>query len=448
MYDLAIIGAGPGGYVAAERAAINGLKTVLIEKDALGGTCLNRGCIPTKSLLAGAKVYRHSLDSAAMGITGNDVKYDLAAAMHWKDQTVSRLVQGVEFNMKKAGVEVIRGSAFLESPKSIKILETDSLVHAKNIIIASGSEPSRVAIPGIEKNDLVLSSQDLLCLKELPKSIVIIGGGVIGVEFASYFSSLGAKVSLIEMLPEILPFMDAEMTGIYRRTLKAVSIITNASVTSIEGGIVNYIKEGSLSNADGEIILVATGRKPAITGLGLEKIGISTGPKGILTDECCKTNVPGIWAIGDVTGKSFLAHSASAMGVAIADMLAGKKASIAWHAMPWVVYGDPEAAGVGMTEKEAINAGYDIKKVSIPARANGRFMAEKGISGHGLVKLVADKNDGTLLGAHLLAPYASEIIWGMQYAVMNKARVHELLNIIFPHPTISELFYDALKALV
>lgn len=446
MYDLAILGAGPGGYTAAERAASAGLKTVLIEKDSLGGVCLNRGCIPTKSLLAGAKVYRHSLDSTNLGVSVKDVHYDLGTAMAWKDQTVSRLVQGIEFTLKKAGVEIVKGSGKLIGSNSISIQETDTGIEAKNIIIATGSEPARPPIPGIEGNKLVLSSNELLCIKELPKSITIIGGGVIGIEFASYFSSLGVKVSVIEMLPEILPFMDAEVTNVYRRTLKGVSIITNASVTNISGGIVTYRKEEAESSVEADLVLLATGRKAVTKDLGFESIGLEYGPKGIVVDESCRTNIPGIWAIGDVTGRSLLAHSASAMGMAVADTIAGKKSNIPWDAIPWVVYGDPEAAGVGMTEKEAVNQGYEVHKASIPARANGRFMAEKGVSAQGLVKLLEDKRTGRLLGAHLAAPYAGEIIWGMQYAIMNKAGIKDLSKIVFPHPTIGELFHDAIKA--
>ncbi|HPM71373.1 MAG TPA: dihydrolipoyl dehydrogenase [Spirochaetales bacterium] len=453
MYDIVILGGGPGGYVAADRAAALGLKTALIERDALGGTCLNRGCIPTKSLLAGAKTYRHAIDSAQMGVTCQGVSYDLAAAMAWKAQTVSRLVQNVEFMMKKRGVEVIRGTGRLTGASSLAIAETGLAVEGRHIVVASGSEPARPPIPGVAGNPKVVTSDELLAIDRLPESIVVIGGGVIGIEFAAYFSALGVKVTVIEMLPEILPFMDAELAAVYKRALKGVTIATGATVTCVEGGSVRYRKGDAAeeTTATGELVLLATGRRPVLAGIGLEAAGVDFSPKGVKVDDSCRTNVPGVWAIGDATGRSLLAHSASAMGRAVAELVASGDAkcdaNLPWKALPWVVYGDPEAAGVGMTEAEALAAGYDAVKSSLPARANGRFVAERGVTGHGLCKLVADKASGRLLGAHIVAPYAGEMIWGMQYAIARGATIGELERTVFPHPTVSELFHDALSAL-
>lgn len=457
MYDIVILGGGPGGYVAADRAAALGLKTALIERDALGGTCLNRGCIPTKSLLNGAKTYRHAIDSTAMGVSCQGVSYDLAAAMAWKAQTVSRLVQNVEFMMKKRGVEVIRGAGRLTGASSLSIDETGLTVEGRHIIVASGSEPARPPIPGVAGNPKVVTSDELLAIDRLPESIVIIGGGVIGIEFAAYFSALGVQVTVVEMLPEILPFMDAELAAVYKRALKGVTIAVGAAVTGVDGGSVRYRKGDAAeeSTATGELVLLATGRRPSLAGIGLEAAGVEHTPKGIKVDDSCRANVPGVWAIGDATGRSLLAHSASAMGRAVAELIAAgeatreatREATIPWKALPWVVYGDPEAAGVGMTEAEAKAAGYDAVKSSLPARANGRFVAERGVAGHGLCKLVADKASGRLLGAHIVAPYAGEMIWGMQYAIARGATVDDLERTVFPHPTVSELFHDALSAL-
>lgn len=449
MYDVVILGGGPGGYVAAERAAAAGLKTALVEKDTLGGTCLNRGCIPTKSLLNGSKTYRHAQDSAAIGVVCGEIRYDLAAAMAWKAQTVSRLVQNVEFLMKKRGVEVFMGHAELVSPGSVKVSGLASPVEGRNLIIASGSEPARPPIPGATGNPRLVTSDELLSLSELPASIVIIGGGVIGVEFATWLSALGVKVSIVEMLPEILPFMDAELASVYRRTLKGVGIVTGARVSGISDGTVTYQKgdDGVEQSLSGDLVLMATGRRPLVQNMGLEAAGVECSARGIKVDDECRTNVPGIWAIGDVTGRSLLAHSASAMGRAVAENLAGRKAVIPWKALPWVVYGDTEAAGVGMTEADAKAAGLETVKASLPARANGRFIAERGVTAHGLCKLVAEKSTGRLLGAHLLAPYAGESIWGMQYAIARGASVADLEATVFPHPTVAELFHDALSAL-
>ncbi|MBU0928464.1 MAG: dihydrolipoyl dehydrogenase [Spirochaetes bacterium] len=449
MYDVVILGGGPGGYVAAERAAELGLKTALVEKDALGGVCLNRGCVPTKSLLNGSKAYRHALDSAAIGVSCGDVRYDLAAAMAWKAQTVSRLVQNVEFLMKKRGVEVIRGTGRLASADSIAVEETGMDLRGKSLVVASGSAPARPPIPGAAGNPLVVTSDEILNIGTLPTSLVVIGGGVIGVEFAAYFSALGVKVSIIEMLPEILPFMDAELAAVYKRTLKGVAIATGATVTSIEGGAVRYRRGAGAEDetVSGDLVLLATGRRPALSGLGLEAAGVEYSAKGITVDDACRTGAPGVWAIGDATGRSLLAHSASAMGRAVAESLAGRASSVPWKALPWVVYGDPEAAGVGMTEAEALSAGFDVVKSSLPARANGRFLAERGLAAHGLCKMVADRASGRLLGAHIVAPYAGEMIWGMQYAIARGATVAELRSAVFPHPTVSELFHDALSAM-
>lgn len=447
MYDIVILGGGPGGYVAAERAGSLGLSVALVEKDALGGTCLNRGCIPTKSLLAGAKRYRHALESEAMGIRVDGARYDLAAAMEWKNQTVKRLVANVDFLMKKHKVDVIKGTGELASASSVRVQESGQVLEGRHIIVASGSEPALPPIPGLAGNPSVLTSAELLNLKELPGSLVIIGAGVVGIEFATYFSALGVGVTVLEMMGEILPFMDAEAVGVFRRSLKGVTIHTGARVTGIEGGVVSYTKGDDNGSVTGDLILAAAGRKPLVSGLGLEAAGVQFGPKGIVVDDQCRTNVPGVWAIGDVTGRSLLAHSASAMGRAVADAIAGKTASVPWKALPWVVYGEPEAAGVGATEAELKAAGVEYAKSSLPARANGRFLAENGMGAHGMCKLLADAETGRLLGATVVAPYASELIWGLQYAIAQGAGVGNMDAVVFPHPTVSELIHDALGGL-
>lgn len=464
MYDIAILGGGPGGYVAAERAGALGLSVALIEEDALGGTCLNRGCIPTKSLLNGAKRYKHALDSAAMGVSVSGASYDLEAAMKWKDATVSRLVANIDFLMKKHKVELIKGRGRLErapasgsptgaaAPAMIRVEGRGEPVMARHVVVATGSSPARPPIPGAEGNPRVMTSDEILSLKKLPASVVVIGGGVIGMEFANYFSALGIPATVVELLPEILPFMDAEAVGVYKRTLKGVSLVTGAKVTGIEGGAVRYEKAAAgdaavQGVAEGELILLATGRRPRVAGIGLEELGIEHSSKGIVVDDACRTNVPGVWAIGDVTGRSLLAHSASAMGRAVAKLIAGREASVPWQALPWVLYGEPEAAGVGKTEDELKAAGVDYAKVSLPARANGRFLAEYGMSAHGLCKLLADRTSGRLLGATVVGPYAGELIWGLQAAMARGATAAELERAVFPHPTFSEIVHDALGGL-
>ncbi|MCX7024053.1 MAG: FAD-dependent oxidoreductase [Spirochaetes bacterium] len=361
MYDIIIIGGGPGGYVAAERAGARGKKVLLVERDSLGGTCLNRGCIPTKSLLNAAKHLKHATDSAALGVHAESVRFELAEAMAWKDQTVEKLRQGIEFRMKKHAVDVIRGSARFDGP-------------------------GRIVVDGEDRS----------------------------------FES-----------PHL------------RRSRRGMAIETGARVEAIEDGTVHYSKDGQAKTASGDLILIATGRKPEFAGLGLETAGVAFSPKGIDVDDCLRTSVPGIWAVGDATGRSLLAHSASAMGEAAVDGILGNPRPIAWNAIPWVVYGNPEAAGVGLTEEDATLRKIDYAKVTVPARSNGRFVAENGIAGNGCVKLLAEKGSGRLLGVHAVDPYAGEQIWGAQPLVAAGAAVGELRGMIFPHPTVSELLRDA-----
>jgi dihydrolipoamide dehydrogenase len=442
MYDLIILGAGPGGYVAAERAGAAGLKTLLIEKAELGGTCLNVGCIPTKSLLAGAKLYKHAQEGAKLGVKAGELSYDFASAMAWKAQTVEKLRAGIEFSLRKCGVETIKGEARFSSAKSL-LLSDGRSVEAKDIIVATGSSPALPPIPGLEGNPSVVTSTGALSLAAPPRRLAVIGGGVIGIEFASYFQAIGSEVTVVEMLPEILPFMDKELVALYRRTLRGIRIETASAVSRIEGATVAYTKDGEERRVEADLVLVATGRRPNVAGIGLETTGAAFSPKGITVDDGLGTTVPGLWAVGDVTGRALLAHSASAMGEAAVEGMLGRPRTIAWKAIPWVVYGDPECAGCGMTEEEAKAAGLDTVKLVLPARVNGRFLAENGQTAQGGVKLLAERETRKLLGATIVAPYAGEMVWGLQPLVARQAPLGELATAIFPHPSVSELIRDA-----
>jgi len=446
MYDFIILGGGPAGYVAAERAAARGLSTLLIEEKALGGTCLNVGCIPTKSLLAGAKVYKHAAEGAKFGVKAESLSYDFAAAQAWKDKTVETLRNGVAFSLKKAGAEIREGRAKLESAHSI-VLADGTKLEAKDILIATGSSPALPPIPGLAGNPKVVDSTGLLAVKEPPRRLAIVGGGVIGIEFASYFSAIGCEVTVVEMLPEILPFMDSELVAIFKRSLRGLKIETGSAVESIDGGTLHYSKGGEKKSVEADLILVATGRRPNIADIGLEAAGVEFTKRGITVDDELRTNTEGIWAAGDVTGRAQLAHTASAMGEAVVDGILGKPRAISWNSLPWVVYGDPECSGCGLTEGAAAKAGIAIKKAVLPARANGRFLAENGVTGQGAVKLIAAEADGRLLGATIVAPYAGEMIWGMQDLIARGATAAELKTAIFPHPTVSELIREAGLAL-
>lgn len=447
MYDIIILGGGPGGYVAAERAGAAGLSTLLIEAEELGGTCLNSGCIPTKSLLAGAKLYKHAQEGAKFGVKAEGLSFDFAAAMAWKADTIGKLRAGIEFSLKKCGVEIYKGRGRATSRSSL-VLEDGRTVEGKALVIATGSSPALPPIPGLADNPKALTSTALLSLGAPPAKLAIVGGGVIGIEFAAFFSAIGTEVTVIEMLPEILPFMDKELVAIYRRSMRGVKIETGAAVSRLEGGSVVYSKAGEERRVDADLVLVATGRRPNVKDLGLETISeggtpLAFSPKGIVVDDELRTNVAGVWAVGDVTGRALLAHTASAMGEAAVDGVRGKPRGIAWKAIPWVVYGDPECAGCGMTEEEAAAAGIETVKAVLPARVNGRFLAENGQTAPGAVKLLADRATGCLLGATLVATYAGEMVWGLQPLVARKAKVAELASAIFPHPTVSELIREA-----
>lgn len=440
-YDLIIIGAGPGGYLAAERASARGKKTLIIEKDnTLGGVCLNRGCIPTKSLLNSAKIYYNSLNSEQFGVSITGAEYDLDKAMKWKTKIVSALTKGIEYKMKRNKVDVIHGTAIIEKENIISV--GDKSYTTDYCIIATGSSPIKPSIQGIE-NSYVLTSDEILEIKKLPKNLIIIGGGVIGVEFASYFSMIGTKVTIIELLPEILPNFDKNIAELLRTSLRECNFITGAKVVSIDNYKVNYIKENKSESCLADMILLAVGRKPNIENIGLDNINVDYDKFGIKVDERMQTNIPRIYAVGDVTGKSLLAHSAYRMGEVAVNNILMQKDIMRYNAIPWVVYSNPELSGVGLTEDEAKKKGRKVKVSSLHLRANGRFLAEHG-NEKGVCKVIVDADSEILLGVTILGGYSSEIIYGAAAMIEDEFRVKDIKEIIFPHPTVSEIIKDTI----
>ncbi len=439
-YDTAVIGGGPGGYVTAIRLSKLGKKAVLIEKDELGGTCLNRGCIPTKALLQSAEVYKTVKTAGDFGIKAENASFDYVKICNRKDGIVKKLRNGISYLEKKAGVDVIRGQASFEDTNTLNIGEDE--ITADSFVIATGSAPAKLPIQGIDSEG-VTDSNGALLMTECPKSVVIIGGGVIGVEFATLYAALDIKVTIIEMMDEILPGIDAEIAGLMRKELekKCIEIFTGAKVERIEPGItVHFVKDREKS-VTVEKCIVAVGRKPVTEDLGLENAGVAINKGFIDVDEHMRTNVPEIYAIGDVTGKVQLAHVASAQGIAAAHNIAGDNRSMDYSIVPSCVYTEPEIACVGLTEQQAREKGLDIKVGSFPLAANGRSM----IMGEsaGMVKIISEKRTGEILGCHIMAPRATDTIAEVCALMRTEGTIEELSDTIHPHPTVSEMIMEA-----
>ncbi len=443
-YDLIIIGSGPGGYIAAQRAGAYGKKVLIIEKDNLGGVCTNVGCIPTKSLLNSAKLYRYSQESAQMGVTSEKVKFDLTTAMQWKAETVETLRGGIAFLMKSAKADVVFGEAVCLDANRVQV--GTEIYQGENIIIATGSSP---AIPPIKGSDLpnVLTSNEILALEKLPDSLVVIGGGVIGVEFASFFASVGVKVSVVEMMDEILPMVDKDMAKVVRREMKPVEFYLSCQVTEItKEGVVFTDAKGEERTIKASLVLLSVGRKPNLEAVRNLKLNIDRN--GIVVDEQLRSSIPNIYAIGDVNGKSLLAHSASRMGeVVIANLYGERAQKMRYNAIPWAVYGVPEVAGCGLTEEEAKRKGRTVVSAAVQMRSNGRFLAEHGKRAAGICKVVADAQTKAILGVHLLGPYSSELIYGAAAMIEAELRIQDVKEIVFPHPSVAEIIRDALFAI-
>ena len=448
--DLAIIGAGPAGYVAAERAGVKGLKVILFEKNELGGVCLNEGCIPTKKLLYAAKLYDNALGGEKYGITATGVAFDFAKMMARKNKVVRKLVSGVASKMKAQHIEVVKGDAFIQSRTSegVKIASAGQLFTAKNLLICTGSESFVPPIPGLDiSKGIILTNREILLLKEKPESLVIIGGGVIGMEFASFFNSLGTKVTVIEMLPEILTGMDIEMSTMLRDMYakKGVDFNLLSKVIEIKGNEVVFEKDGAKQLVSGEKILLSVGRRPVTKGFGLENLGVELFKGGIKTDEKMRTNIPNVYAAGDVTGFSLLAHTASREGEVVVNNLTGRPDRMRYNAIPAVVYTNPEISGVGLSEETAKANKIDYRIATLPMAYAGRFVAENE-GGSGLCKVLVGAKYGELLGVHMLGNPSSEIIYGACMAIEAELTLKELEEVVFPHPTVSEIFKETIMS--
>lgn len=444
QFDLAIIGGGPAGYVAAERAGAKGLRVVIFDKRALGGVCLNEGCIPTKTLLNSAKVLETAREAALYGIHAGSVSADFEKIMKRKDKVVRKLVAGVGAKMKHAKAEVVMDEAVIKEKRGtvITITAGGKDYQATRLLICSGSEAAVPPIPGLDSRQ-VLTNREILRLKGLPKNLVIIGGGVIGSEFADFFHAMGTQVTVIEMLPEILNGVDEEIAAFVRGefTRRGICYHLQAKVTRLNGKEVLFEKDGQVHSVTGDQVLLSVGRRPNVTGIGLENIGVEFSPRGIKIDPCCRTNIPNVYAAGDVTGFSLLAHTASREGEVAVNHMLGRKDVMRYHAIPAVVYTHPEIAGVGLTESAARAQGVDVEVRRLPMAYAGRFIAENE-GKDGFCKVVVGKKYREILGVHLVGGACSEMIWGACGLIEAQLRVQDAQEIVFPHPTVSEIIRE------
>ena len=446
MIDLLIIGGGPAGYVAAERAGHAGLNVVLFEKKAMGGVCLNEGCIPTKTLLYSAKMYENALHGEKYGVYGDHIRFDYEKMLSRKKKVVRKLVSGVESKMKSNHVTVVKGDAYINgrSAEGIEVSCNNEKYMGKNLLVCTGSEASVPPIPGLkEAGDVILTNREILEMETLPASLVVIGGGVIGMEFASFFNSLGSKVTVVEMLPEILGGLDFEISAMLRDiyTKKGIAFNLNAKVVQVEGNKVVFEKEGGTHTVEGDKILLSVGRRPVTQGFGLENLNVELLRNGIKVDEKMRTNVPGVFAAGDVTGFSLLAHTASREGEVVVNNLTGRNDIMRYNAIPGVVYTNPEVAGVGETEESAKAKHIAYKVSRLPMAFAGRFVAENE-GGSGMCKVLTGEKHGEIIGVHLLGNPSSEIIYGACMAIEQELTLKELQEVVFPHPTVSEIFKE------
>jgi dihydrolipoamide dehydrogenase len=450
--DVIVIGGGPGGYVAAIRAAQLGGKVILVEKDNLGGVCLNRGCIPTKAMLSAADVYDTVANrSAEYGVTVSGVSVDYMKIVERRQKVVKTLVSGVGYLMKKNNIQVKNGAARLTSATSVEVTGADGskeTVSAKNIIIASGSEPVKVPIPGLEGEN-VLDSDGALAANSVPRSILIIGGGAIGLEWAYIFKKLGSDVTLVELMEHILPQNDAEIANELARSLKkaGIKIMTGHKVTGVEtkgGMMVSTVTDAAGAGAqqiESEKILVAVGRRPVSGGMGLEELGVKTERGRILVNDRMETSIPGIYAIGDVTGGMLLAHKASEEGVVASENIMGKSTRMNYNVVPAAVYTSPEVATVGLSEEAVKAKGIDYKVGRFQFRPNGKALALG--ENEGMVKIIADARYGEVLGCHMVGPHVTDMIHEIVIAMESEATVETIGRAIHAHPTLSEVVKEA-----
>jgi dihydrolipoamide dehydrogenase len=448
MYELLILGGGPAGYNAAERAAGTGLSTLLFEERALGGVCLNEGCVPSKTLLYSAKLYDYAKGGAAKyGVACDNPRIDYGAVVDRKDRVVKTLAAGVAAKLKAAGVTTVRARAVLAGRTSggFAVQAGGETYEGRRLLLCAGSEALIPPIEGLKAAldaGFALTSREILGLREIPESLVVVGGGVIGLEMASLFRSLGSRVTVVELLGKIAGPADAEVSAQLQKDLEKRGVVfrLEARVTAFETGAVRFERAGVAARAEADRVLVSIGRRAVTAGLGLETLGVAVERGAVLTDEQMKTNLPGVFAAGDINGKSMLAHTAYREGEVAVNVMAGGRDRMSYRDVPYAIYTSPEAAGVGETLDTARRKGLPVRELRLPMRFSGRYIAENE-GGNGLCKLVVGDGE-RLLGAHLLGGPASEIIPAAALALSRELDVNALRRTIFPHPSVAEILRE------
>ncbi len=453
-FNLIIIGGGPAGYNAAERAAGYGMKVALFEERALGGVCLNEGCIPTKTLLYSAKIYDYARHGEKYGVTVEGARLDHAFAVDRKDKVVKTLVSGVGAKMKKAGVTVVSSTAVIKGKTDggFEVECNNEVYLGEKLLICTGSDAVIPPIDGLREAyniGLAVTNREILDLRVQPRRIAVIGGGVIGLEMASYFVSAGSEVTVIEMTDKIGGPTDGEISSILEKNYakKGLKFILGAKVVSVGGqvgfGTVEYEKNGERGKVECDLVLISVGRRPRSARIGLENIGVRMNRGAVVTDEYSRTSAPGVWAAGDVNGRSMLAHTAYREGEVAVNNMNGVRDRVDYRAIPSVIYTNPEIGCVGETVESAAKAGIEAESVVLSLRYSGRYVAENE-GGDGIVKVVYGKEHREILGVHMIGSYASEIIYGAAAMVAKRMRVGDVQKFVFPHPTVCEAIREAM----
>lgn len=449
-FDLIVLGGGPAGYLASERAGHAGLKTLVIEKRALGGVCLNEGCIPSKTLLYSAKIYDYANHGDKYGVTTTGAAIDHKKVVERKNKVVKTLVGGVGMQLKKNHVTVETGSGVItgRNDEGFEVKVGEKTFTGKRLLIATGSAPVVPPIPGVKEGiekGFVLTNREILDLDAIPNELVIIGGGVIGLEMASYFNSVGSKVTVVEMLDKIAGPTDREISELLRKNYekKGVTFKLGCKVTGVSENGVTYEENGKSNTVKADKVLLSIGRRPVTQGIGLETIGVYIERGAIKTDENLRTNIANVYAAGDVNGQVMLAHTAYREAEVAVNTMLGKKDKMRYTAIPSVIYTNPEVACVGETFESAKEKGYDVELVNLSMMFSGRYVAENE-GGDGICKLVIDKKYRRLLGAHIIGNYSSEFIVSCAIMIETEMRIEDIKEIVFPHPTVCEIVRESI----